>query len=217
MICFGIWYNDRMKIYSIIEESKFKTKKRTQILNEAYKLFVETSIEEVNMLDIASACDMERRSLYNYYNNKEQIAMDIMKCWFAEIERISAHAQKEYPNAFEEIKALVYAFYDFAVEDQDAVKFSVHFDHFFKSRYGDTDFEEFSSQMRVHILHEDLLLAGIADCSIKPEYKDIVHEASLAIQGAMLAYAQRIIFRESGSDPALVKLLLDILLDSLKA
>jgi len=171
----------------------------------------------VNMQDIAQVCDMERRTLYNYYNNKEQMALEIMKCWYASLESISDIQNQEFPNAFEKIKALVYRFYDFAIEDPDAIRYSVHFEHYFRSKYSDIHFTTFANEKILNILHDDLMMQGVDDGSVKPQYRERAHEISLAIQGAMLSYTQRILFREEQNNPELIKTLLDILLDAIKA
>ncbi len=204
-----------MEIKANYNESRFKTKQRNFILSTAYRLFVERGIENVTMQEIAQACEIERRSLYNYYNDKDQLAFDIAKCFFSSIEAISAIKDRTFENKFEEIKALVYAFYDFAIEDPDAIRFSLHFDHYFGNRL------EYTSYLKTaidNILHVTLIKEGIEDGSINPLYKGNEKNICFVIQGAMLSFAQRAIFKTSFDEAKVnIKLLLDVFLNSIKA
>lgn len=58
-------------------DSPTLTRKRKTILKAAKELFIKNGIESTTMTDIAVAADMTRRSLYNYYPAKDQIAIDI--------------------------------------------------------------------------------------------------------------------------------------------
>jgi len=59
------------------DDSRTLKKKRTEILVAAGKLFTEQGIDRVSMQMIAAASGITRRSLYNYYESKEKIAVDI--------------------------------------------------------------------------------------------------------------------------------------------
>lgn len=204
-----------MEIKVNYNESRFKTKQRNYILSVAYKLFVKKGIENVTMQEIAQVCDIERRSLYNYYNDKDQIAFDIAKCFLSSIEEISAIKDRTFENKFEEIKALVYAFYDYAISDPDAIKFSLHFDHYFGNN------EQYTSYLRKaidNILHDTLIKEGIEDGSINPSFKGNEKNICFVIQGAMLSFAQRSIFKTALEEAKVdLKLLLDVFLSSIKA
>ncbi len=204
-----------MEIKVNYNESRLKSKQRNYILSIAYDLFVKKGIESVTMQEIASACDIERRSLYNYYNDKDQIAFDIAKCFLLSIEKISAIKDKTFENKFLEIKELVHAFYDYAISDPDAIKFSLHFDHYFGDR------EEYTSYLRKavdNILHVALIKEGIEDGSINPSFKGNEKNICFVIQGAMLSFAQRAIFKTTLEEAKVnLKLLLDVFLSSIKA
>ncbi len=204
-----------MEIKANYNESRFKTKQRNFILNTAYLLFVERGIENVTMQEIAQACSMERRSLYNYYNDKDQLAFDIAKCFFYSIEEISAIKDRTFENKYEEIKALVYAFYDFAIADPDAIRFSLHFDHYFGNRLEYTGYLRNSID---NILHVTLIKEGIEDGSINSAFKGNEKNICFVIQGAMLSFAQRAIFKTTPEEAKVnIKLLLDVFLNSIRA
>jgi len=52
-------------------------KKRKQILAVAKQLFIQIGIEQTSMKIIAARADITRRSLYNYYESKDLIAIDV--------------------------------------------------------------------------------------------------------------------------------------------
>lgn len=59
------------------DDSRTLKRKRTEILAEARTLFIEQGIDSTSMQMIAEAASITRRSLYNYYESKEKIAVDI--------------------------------------------------------------------------------------------------------------------------------------------
>ena len=62
-----------------------ETKKR--IVNKARELFAKQGYENVNVNDIASACDIGRRTVYTYFTGKDEIYMAVIE---TELERLMA-------------------------------------------------------------------------------------------------------------------------------
>lgn len=58
-------------------DSRTLERKRNDILESAKELFTERGIEKTSMQMIAEKAGITRRSLYNYYDSKEQIAVDV--------------------------------------------------------------------------------------------------------------------------------------------
>ncbi len=58
-------------------DSRTLNKKRKEILSVSRELFIEFGIEQASMKLIADKARITRRSLYNYYDSKEQIAIDV--------------------------------------------------------------------------------------------------------------------------------------------
>lgn len=57
---------------------KTDTKKQL-IIDKATEVFANKGFREVTMSDIVDACEISRGSLYNYYESKEKLFMDVMK------------------------------------------------------------------------------------------------------------------------------------------
>ena len=64
---------------SVLEykESRTLEKKRKEILLSARSLFNRQGIEQTSMKMIADEASITRRSLYNYYDSKESVAIDV--------------------------------------------------------------------------------------------------------------------------------------------
>lgn len=58
--------------------------KRERILAEAGKLFVANGIESTKIIDIARAADVAKGTVYEYFDSKEDIAAEWIRCMFAD-------------------------------------------------------------------------------------------------------------------------------------
>lgn len=204
-----------MEIKSAYIEGKYKTRKRTELLNIAYKLFVEKGIENVTIIELAEACGLERRSLYNYYKDKEEIALDLMRCWYENVGAIII-VNDENKNAFEQVKAITYQFYEFAINDPDAIRYSAHFDHYFRSKYSDEGFTTYITEKRISIWRGDLFEQGIKDGSLDPRIAESTVEYAMALEGAIFAFAQRLVFTDNEANKELLKIAIDSILYAIK-
>ncbi len=63
------------------------TETRERIVNEARELFAKQGYDNVNINDIASACDIGRRTVYTYFPGKDDIYMAVIE---TELERLIA-------------------------------------------------------------------------------------------------------------------------------
>lgn len=73
---------------SVLEykESRTLEKKRKEILLSARSLFNREGIEQTSMKMIADEASITRRSLYNYYDSKESVAIDVQILSMKEID-----------------------------------------------------------------------------------------------------------------------------------
>ncbi|MDR4968056.1 MAG: TetR/AcrR family transcriptional regulator, partial [Acholeplasmataceae bacterium] len=58
-------------------ENNYKKKNRRIIIDKARDLFISEGIHSPTMKDIASAAGISLRSVYNYYQTKDDLAIDI--------------------------------------------------------------------------------------------------------------------------------------------
>ncbi|MCR4764848.1 MAG: TetR/AcrR family transcriptional regulator [Bacteroidaceae bacterium] len=63
------------------------TETRDRIVNEARRLFAKQGYDNVNVNDIASACNIGRRTVYTYFTGKDEIYMAVIE---TELERLMA-------------------------------------------------------------------------------------------------------------------------------
>ena len=63
------------------------TETKDRIVNEARELFARKGYDNVNVNDIASACDIGRRTVYTYFTGKDEIYMAVIE---TELERLMA-------------------------------------------------------------------------------------------------------------------------------
>ena len=59
--------------------SRTKLKRKKTILDKAYNMFLESGISATSMNDIAEACDITRRTIYNYFESKTDLLNYLMK------------------------------------------------------------------------------------------------------------------------------------------
>lgn len=122
------YYN--MNINIDIVESPTRHKKRIEILNSAYELFVKNGIKDVSMQQIADAAGIEHRTLYTYYKDKEQIATDLMMCRFNNVHLIQWDAI-DFKNTYEKFSYYTNLIYDYLVSDPNGLLFTVYFSGFY--------------------------------------------------------------------------------------
>ncbi|MDL2211875.1 TetR/AcrR family transcriptional regulator [Erysipelotrichaceae bacterium OttesenSCG-928-M19] len=58
--------------------SRTKSKRKKLIVENAYKMFLERGISATSMNDIAEACDITRRTIYNYFESKTDLLNYLM-------------------------------------------------------------------------------------------------------------------------------------------
>ncbi|MDF9866711.1 AcrR family transcriptional regulator [Bacilli bacterium PM5-3] len=60
----------------VLSRTKYKRKKK--IIETAYQMFTENGISSTSMNDIAEACEITRRTIYNYFNSKTDLLTYLM-------------------------------------------------------------------------------------------------------------------------------------------
>lgn len=214
-----------MIIDSRIEESRLKHEKRVHILNTAYEMFCRNGIENVSMLDIAEQSGMKRRNIYNYYDNKEQIALELMECWYHALNDMSRTIEDDLSGAATAIDVMrrwLNSFFTFATTDKDAFIYSVHFDHYFRNHEDTELFRSYTVRVDPFFVPRKLLEQGIEDGSVRDDYEIDYDLLESAIQGAILSFTQRLLFYEKelshdhGHTAQEIKVLIDFIIQALQ-
>ena len=181
-----------MIIESVYEESRTKKHKRELILNTAYHMFVEQGIESVTMMELAKACDIQRRTLYNYYSTKEEVADDIMACWHKNASALGIPEDMEFKNAYEKAVFLGNQMYDYVIEHAEAFVFSYHYDHYFQKNH----VNRFKDWL-LHVIPETLLQEGVQDGSINPKYSGDTALYTYLISKGLITIIQKVLYRQN--------------------
>lgn len=210
-----------MNITSNYTESPTKKNKRDIILNTAYKLFIERGIENVSMLEIAEQAGMQRRSLYNYYSDKDQIAVDIYKCQY--IDALTLDWDLSDKTAYEAVEYIITQSYNYIISDPDFIVYSSYFDHYFRKGYGNSDLAQFIDSYHSRLIFSDLKEKYRKDHSINPSYAENLDENIYLTLTSMRALAQKTIFNqtklndESKYDFSTIKSYVDLMLRLIRA
>lgn len=172
--------------------SSTKKKQLDNILKQAERCFVKYGIAHTTMSDIAKEADVYRRTLYNYFDSKEEIASEIFSR-YAEQDIIVGFP--EHVSGLEKFRLLM----DFLVKQISQFKpyifFAVQYEHYFHFiDQGDTHFKEGMNLHMVQLL-ESILKEGLTDNSIRlPDGNfDMIVQSVLQ---TILAYVLRVVYRE---------------------
>ncbi|CAH1202324.1 hypothetical protein PAECIP111891_02144 [Paenibacillus allorhizoplanae] len=209
------------------DESKTKQNQRNNILNQAFRLFIEKGIQNATLQDIAEACSIQRRTVYLYYKNKEDVALELVRNVILEFKRVSVSSKiPDYlDTGYARIEYMLYTYLEYLLNNEDVVLFTVQADYFFHKSYGETNAgNAFISVYQEHgQIFQNELQRGIKDGSIKKQYSQNLEAVFFVSLSAVMALAQRFLFREeiirmeSGHDRKSISLLVEVILSGLKA
>lgn len=177
------------------DESNVKQRKRKEIIETSMDIFIRDGITKVTMIDIAKECGISLRSLYYYYKNKEELAVDIqMVCM--NIFSIQEHYKiEDNDSGYEAVCKFLDGVYNNLIENQKVVKFITAFDYYFYNEYPNEKYISFLSSMQSKKVLEDDILSKINDGSVNLYGKEAITVLATVFQ-SLLAYAQKIIYRE---------------------
>lgn len=180
------------------KESKTKSKARENILTISKELFIDRGIYVTTMMDIAKATKISRRSLYYYYNNKEDIAVDIQIVCLNKIMALNLEMDSDDTLCgYELVRALLIKSIKFFLENEDLIKYISRFDNYFNEEYHSDKYTNYLSEKLSigYTLLRDAFIKGYEDSTIVIDINNIQTIVSTITQSIM-AYAQRYIFRK---------------------
>ena len=174
-------------------ESQIKKKKRNEIMEHGMNIFIRESIHNVTMLQIANECDISLRSLYYYYKNKEELAVDIQICIFSG-EFLSSDFDLS-KSAYEIVVDIINHLYTYSVNNQKIVKYITAFDCYFQNEYPSNKYSSHLEKIKNTKMMEIVSKKAAEDNSIETFGEDVNTTVMTVIQ-SMFAYSQRFIYRE---------------------
>ncbi|MBN2655618.1 MAG: TetR family transcriptional regulator [Spirochaetales bacterium] len=122
--------------YHIEDKALSRTilKTRRRILETSFGLFARNGIFKTTMVDIADAVGLTRRTLYNHYDTKEDLAVLLHKLLLGDVLDNCNYKLEPEEMDREGIKHCLVSLYDYISKDQDRLSFTVYFDQYARER-----------------------------------------------------------------------------------
>ncbi|WDV44379.1 TetR/AcrR family transcriptional regulator [Clostridiaceae bacterium M8S5] len=177
------------------KESNVKSKKREEILKKSMDIFINEGIYAPTMKEIAKKCGVSLRSLYYYYQNKEDLAVDIQLLCMHEYNNSVYKNYDGNKSAHELMSEIIYRQVDMLQSNAKLIKYITVFDYYFINSYPNDKYVNYLEKMLVESLYDELIEKARTDNTIELHGADpTVIFASTA--QCILGYAQKIIYRE---------------------
>lgn len=145
-------------------EQEQKTEK---IVDIAKREFIEQGINETTIMDIVAKAEMERKTFYNYFADKEEIADYIyflcLRSFYS-----TGFVKGNFvglPNGFEKIKRYYTTIVERFVTYSEDILYMVHYDYFFRKNHDPQMIKEIYQEFGIHPPVE-MMKEGIEDGSI---------------------------------------------------
>jgi AcrR family transcriptional regulator len=116
--------------------SKLLERRKKIVLDVATKLFIEKSIEQVTMSDIANASEIGEATLYRYFGQNENLVIECVTEIWKDLGQKYFDPQSfdTYDNGYKKVERFFNVFLTLYIEQIDALKFINNFDNFVSAR-----------------------------------------------------------------------------------
>ncbi len=169
--------------------SKLKEAQQSFILNEATKLFLEKSISNVTMSDIASYIGIGEATLYRYFGKKQNLVIKVA-------EALSKNILEKYftfdesKTGFENIKEFYLAYLKVFKEDRDYYSFVYSLDAYIHNEIG-INLETYNDNVNLfkEVFYK-YFKKGINDNSIKEDISMDIYYRTTSI--ALLSFCKKL-------------------------
>lgn len=179
-------------------ESAIKQKRRVKIKEVAKKLFIEQGIHDTSMQQIADTLGMGRRTIYHYYDTKEEIAIEIQQEFLGILQMIEGLEEEvsRFSSGLEKVEALLNLLLSHYLKKIDQIEYLNEFDRVFKH----VESYEFTTprleDYNVYNSFHAAIQSGIQDGTIRPMGEKEVSNTILTINHALFALIIRIVSRQ---------------------
>lgn len=186
--------------------SRTVIKTRRRILEASFELFARNGIFRTTMVDIADAVGLTRRTLYNHYDTKEELALLLHKLLLNDVLDNCNYKLQPGDMNKEGIKHCLVSLYNYLIKDSERLAFTVYFDQYARERndligeenlfvnylLNNTKIIEYFTQLKIN--------GSFRDASVAPELM-----AKICFE-SLIAYLERISFRlEAHKEQGIVK------------
>lgn len=176
-------------------DSRTRAKNRQKIVDVARKLFTTNGIAHTTIMEIVKAVEMERKTFYNYFKDKEEIADYIyftaLREFYNEGFKVEDYTNCE--NGYEKIKRYFHIIVKAFEKHPKAMLFVVHHDYYFRKEMTEELMDKIYAEVEItdpYLMYKE----GIEDGSIKDVNGD-PKAYFMMISQSIGAFASRIIFR----------------------
>jgi AcrR family transcriptional regulator len=179
-------------------ESAIKQKRRVKIKEVAKKLFIEQGIHDTSMQQIADTLGMGRRTIYHYYDTKEEIAIEIQQEFLGilqMIEGLEAEVSR-FSSGLEKVEALLNLLLSHYLKHIDQIEYLNEFDRVFKHVEGYEFTTPRLEDYNVYNSFHATIQSGIQDGTIRTMAEKEVSNTILTINHALFALIIRIVSRQ---------------------
>jgi AcrR family transcriptional regulator len=179
--------------------SKVKEKTRESFLETAKEVFMEKGIAESFMEEIATRSGKTRRTIYRYFDCKEELAYEVLLDILTQWNTFHKDTYSELSgNGLKKLGDFLHQLKTFMNERRDLMSFMAEFDFYFKDSDGLKVSEDLLQKFEEVSLESDQLIKkliedGISDGSIKLEKE--LHLVVSTISSVLWGYGQRVAIR----------------------
>ncbi|MDR1782553.1 MAG: TetR/AcrR family transcriptional regulator [Bacilli bacterium] len=173
--------------------SRTKTKRKKSIVDTAYKLIFENGISETAMNDIADACHITRRTIYNYFATKTTLLNYLMVEATKEVDP-DFHVNYDYElNGLENFDKALETNFEAYYNNIDKFMFITEVRIYLSYQKYENDYKDESLKMHESFVLElvNIIERGYEDGSITKKDSD-THELARAIYQGIYGYLSAI-------------------------
>jgi AcrR family transcriptional regulator len=197
------------------DDTRVKARNREHIVNTALSLFIEHGIFDTSVSDIVEDAKIERKTFYNYFEDKEELAHYIYYLLNVEFysEGFSLNDYLDYESGYLKLEAYLNHLMKMYDSKKNIVRYFAHYEYYFVN----IDLSDLIEDIEFNIDKVDPYLfytEGIDDSSIKESLYPI--DTFESIIDSIYAYTKNMVIREEGFNPTLLWLLVDTHLKAIK-
>ena len=178
-------------------ESRIKQLRREKMKEVAKELFRTQGIQETTMQQIADLTGTGRRTIYHYYETKEEIAIEIQQEYLACLQSVEGFeaVKARTSTGIRRVEEMLDCLLDHYLNHADKIQYLHEFDRIFRQADG---YAYTTMRLEEYPVYQSLKAAmeqGIADGTIRPMPEEEINKSILTICHALIALIDRITVR----------------------
>lgn len=176
-------------------ESPVKQRKRFEILTKTQDIVIREGLYPITMSDIAHEIGISKRSLYYYYKNKEELAIDVQIMVMTEYIYGMEFDVDHSLSGYEQLLQLTEYLSERVKRYTKEIKYITAFDYYFFNGYPDEKYSQFLKTINEDLALVSILEKGVEDGTLRLPSEDI-HTFAMTVYQSVFAYAQKLTYRE---------------------